>query len=117
MPTHPAEVALWHRLSTCAAALQYTLDMRLLRLSVLLCALLVTSLSAAITPAEYQARRAELVARDLQVVHRVEEAAPGELRRAAGADLVAAQQQALQAAQVRRALKRFASPPGSRQWA
>src|SRR5690242_2118520 len=34
--------------------------MRLVRLSVLLCALLVTSLSAAITPAEYQARRAEL---------------------------------------------------------
>jgi len=34
--------------------------MRLVRLSVLLCALLVTSLSAAITPAEYQARRTEL---------------------------------------------------------
>src|SRR5436190_17744196 len=41
-------------------ALQYTLNMRLVRLSVLLCALLVTSLSAAITPAEYQARRTEL---------------------------------------------------------
>src|SRR5438477_5522270 len=40
--------------------LQYTLNMRLVLLRVLLCALLVTTLSAAIAPAEYQARRAEL---------------------------------------------------------